>query len=154
MYQKIMVPLDGSELAECVLPHVEAIARACKVKDVIFVRVVEPLHLHGGVESGFSPEERRRLDEKGMNTARNYLNQVISRGKYNEIGARPEVLLGKVTDTLADYAEKNGLDLIIIATHGHSGISRWVWGGVADRLLRSACVPILMVRVPGCIPGI
>ena len=154
MYQKIMVPLDGSELAECVLPHVEAIAGGCQVKDIIFVRVVEPLHLRGGVETGFSPEERQRLEAESMDVARNYLNQVISRSKYDEIGARSEVLFGTVTDTLADYAENNDIDLIIIATHGRSGISRWVWGGVADRLLRSACVPVLIVRAPGCIPGI
>jgi nucleotide-binding universal stress UspA family protein len=42
----------------------------------------------------------------------------------------------------------------VIATHGRSGISKWVWGGVADRILRSSCVPVLMVRAPGCVPGI
>jgi nucleotide-binding universal stress UspA family protein len=46
------------------------------------------------------------------------------------------------------------VDLIIIATHGRSGVSRWVWGSVADRILRSSCVPVLMVRAPGCVPGI
>jgi len=46
------------------------------------------------------------------------------------------------------------VDLIVIATHGRSGVSRWVWGSVADRILRSACVPVLMVRAPGCFPGI
>jgi nucleotide-binding universal stress UspA family protein len=55
---------------------------------------------------------------------------------------------------IADYAEKHGLDLIMIATHGRSGISRWVYGSVADRVLCSACVPVLMVRAPGCTPGI
>ena len=53
MYQHIMVPLDGSELAECVLPHVEAIAGGCSVNQVTLVRVVEPLHLYGGIDSGF-----------------------------------------------------------------------------------------------------
>ena len=148
-----MVSLDGSELAECVLPHAEAIAGGCQVKEVVFVRVVEPLHMHGGVESRFSPEDRQRLEKDSMNVAEQYLKQVISRGKYDEIGARSEVLFGKVTNTLADYAEKNDFDLIIIASHGHSGISRWVLGSVADRLLRSACVPVLIVRAPGCIPG-
>jgi nucleotide-binding universal stress UspA family protein len=45
----------------------------------------------------------------------------------------------------------NDFDLIIIATHGRSGVSRWVWGSVAERILRSACVPVLMVRAPGCV---
>jgi len=63
------------------------------------------------------------------------------------------VLKGNPAESLADYASKNKVDLIVIATHGRSGVSRWVWGSVADRLLRSACVPVLMVRAPGCFPG-
>lgn len=55
MYQHIMVPLDGSELAECVLPHVEAIAQGRDKCKVTLVRVVLPFHLYGGVESRFSP---------------------------------------------------------------------------------------------------
>jgi nucleotide-binding universal stress UspA family protein len=55
---------------------------------------------------------------------------------------------------IADYASKNDVDLIIIATHGRSGVSRWVWGSVADHILRSACVPVLMIRAPGCVAGI
>ena len=46
MYQKILVPLDGSELAECVLPHIEALGKGFQVENIIFVRVVEPVHLH------------------------------------------------------------------------------------------------------------
>jgi nucleotide-binding universal stress UspA family protein len=54
----------------------------------------------------------------------------------------------------AEYANNGGFDLVIIATHGRSGVSRWVWGSVADRLLRAVCIPILMVHAPGCVPGI
>ncbi len=68
--------------------------------------------------------------------------------------AAMEILHGRAAETLAEYASRNGIDLIVMATHGRSGVSRWVWGGVADRILRSACVPVLMVRAPGCVPGI
>ncbi len=154
MYQHIMVPLDGSKLAECVFPHVEVIAKGCNVKKVTFVRVVEPLHLHRGVESGFSPEERERLEAETMGIARNYLDQLVKQFKYNKVRVQSEVLYGNVADKLADYADKNAVDLIVIATHGRSGVSRWVWGSVADRVLRSTCVPVFMVRSPGCVPGI
>ncbi len=60
--------------------------------------------------------------------------------------------MGGVAEGIADYATKNDADLIIMATHGRSGISRWVLGSVADRVLRSSCVPVLMVRAPGCEP--
>ena len=148
MYQHIMVPLDGSELAECVLPHVEAIAGGCKVSKVTLVRVVAPLHLYGGVEFSISPEERQRLEVDSMDIARNYLDEMVKRLRDNGIVAQSEVLFGNVIDELVEYADKNKVDLIVIATHGRSGVGRWVWGSDADRILRSAHVPVLMVRVP------
>jgi nucleotide-binding universal stress UspA family protein len=154
MYQKIMVPLDGSELAECVLPHVEVIAMGCEVKDVIFVRAVEPLQLRSGSEWLPTPEEQQRIESSHRSGAQDYLNQLVGRLKCGSANLQTEVIMGKVAEGLGNYAEKSGVDLIIIATHGRSGVSRWVWGSVADRILRSACVPVLMVRAPGCIPGI
>ncbi len=154
MYKKIMVPLDGSDLAECVLPHVEAVAMGCEVKNVIFVRAVEPLHLPSASEWLPSPEERQRIESGHRSDAQDYLTELVGRLKYDGADLQSEVIMGKAAESLADYAEKNGVDLIVIATHGRSGVSRWMWGSVADRILRSACVPVLMVRAPGCVPGI
>ena len=154
MYQKIMVPLDGSDLAECVLPHAEAIAMGCEVKNVIFVRAVEPLHLPSSSEWVPTPEEQQRIESSHRSDAQDYLTELVGRLKYDGADLQSEVIMGKAAESLADYAEKNGVDLIVIATHGRSGVSRWVWGSVADRILRSACVPVLMVRAPGCVPGI
>ena len=154
MYQKIMVPLDGSELAECVLPHVEAVAMGCEVKDVTFVFAVEPLHLPQGGEWVPTPEERQRIESSHMAEAQDYLKQLVGKLKYDGVNLQTEVIKGKAAEALAEYAEKNGVDLIVIATHGRSGVSRWVWGSIADRILRSSCVPVFMVRTPGCVPGI
>ncbi len=154
MYQHIMVPLDGSDLAECVLPHVEALAIGCNVSRVTVVRMVAPLHLYGGVESGLPPEERQRVEADSMGVARAYLDRMVTRLADMGVSAQPEVLFGNIIDSLVDYADKNEVDLIIIATHGRSGVSRWVWGSVADRTLRAAPVPVLMVRAPGSTAGI
>ena len=159
MYKKILVPLDGSELAECVLPHVESIAKGCGVKTVTFVRVAEPIHMPfiGGddEETTFNTEDWKRLESESKAAAEKYLNQLMNRVKYDGIDFQAEVLGGgRAADIIADYATKGEVDLIIIATHGRSGISRWILGSVADRVLRSACVPVLMVRAPGCVPGI
>lgn len=162
MYKKIMVPLDGSELAECVLPHVESIVMGCKAPSVVFVRVVEPVSLPVGTETDgatvFTEEEARRArkeeDSRNKANAEKYLSQLTSRLNYENASVQTKVVTGKVADSLAAYAEKNGVDLIVIATHGRSGVSRWVWGSTADRILRSSCVPVLMVRAPGCIPGV
>ena len=162
MYKKIMVPLDGSELAECVLPHVEAIANGCGVGEVVLVRVVEPVTLiYGATTDGgsvFTEEDAERLrkktDASNQTAAKDYLNQVAGKVKLGKVKVQKKLLSGKAAESLADYATNNDVDLVVIATHGRSGISRWVMGSVADRVLRSSCVPVLMVRVPGCIPGI
>ena len=154
MYQHVLVPLDGSELAECVLPHVKTIAEGCNVVKVTFVRAVEPLHIRGGLESRFTPEEREELENHAEDNASNYLDQLVMQFKGTSVMAETEVLHGDIVDSIIDFADKNGVDLIILATHGRSGVSRWVWGSVTDRILRAACVPIMMVRAPGCFPGI
>lgn len=154
MYRKILVPLDGSELAECVLPHVEAIGKGCEVREIILVRVVEPLELptRGGL--AFSQEELDRMEAERRSEAENYLKHWVGRLNREGLFVRSELLEGKAAESIAEYAKKTEADLIAIATHGRSGVSRWYWGSVADRILRSACVPVLMVRPPGCIPGI
>ncbi|MBM2831028.1 MAG: UspA domain protein [Dehalococcoidia bacterium] len=156
MYQKVLVPLDGSKLAECVLPHVEAIAQGCQAKKVVFVRVAEPLQvLVTGADFQLSAEEWNRLEAEQKADADNYIKQVVNKLKYNAVVVQGEVLTGgRAADMIADYVQKNGCDLIVIATHGRSGVGRWMWGSVADRILRSVCVPILMVRAPGCAAGI
>lgn len=154
MYDKIVVPLDGSELAECVLPHVETIAKGCGVKNVTFVRVVEPFRTTAGGEAVFSEEYVKKYEADSKAAAKNYLDKLVGKLSYNGASPKAEVLFGRPGDILVDYAKKKNPDLIIIATHGRSGVSRWVWGSVADRILRGACVPVLMIRAPGCIAGI
>jgi nucleotide-binding universal stress UspA family protein len=155
MYKKIMVPLDGSKLAECVLPHVETIANGCSVVEVVFVRAFELFYrLSGFTEVTYSDAGINKINLARRNAAKDYLNKVMSQGKYGAAILKSEVIAGKIAESLAEYATKNKVDLIVIATHGSSGVSRWVWGSVADRILRSACVPVLMVRAPGCVPVI
>ena len=154
MYQHILVPLDGSELAECVIPHVKAISVGCAVVRVTLIRGVGPLHIRGGLETHISPEERERIESQATESARQYLENVAAQLKDEGIAAGVEIVRGDVVNTLIEYANKNEVDLIIIATHGRGGISRWVWGSVTDRILRSACIPVMMIRAPGCIPGI
>jgi len=153
MYQKILVPLDGSNLAECVLPHVEALARGCQVKEVVFTRVVEPIYMPAG-DYMLDLEQIKKIESELKLEAADYLKKVAAKTSYAGAGLKTEVLYGRVAEVLAEYASKNRIDLIIIATHGRSGVSRWVWGSVADRILRSSCTPVFMVRAPGCIPGI
>ncbi|MFC1919383.1 universal stress protein [Chloroflexota bacterium] len=158
MYKRILVPLDGSDLAECVLPHVASISEGCNVMDVVFVRVVEPVEIHSGGDLGGSfrltDEQMKEVESSQRTAAEEYLDKVASQMKQKGVITHSKILLGKVADTISNYASNNEVDLIIIATHGRTGVSRWVWGSSADRVLRSSCVPVLMVRAPGCVSGI
>jgi nucleotide-binding universal stress UspA family protein len=154
MYQKIMVPLDGSKLAECVLPHVESLAKGCQIKSIQLVQVIDPLKPSGGGDYVISPDLAGKINGERKVEAETYLKKLASGMKWEGIKVSWEVLTGLAAETLAEYGTKSGADLIVIATHGRSGVSRWVFGSVAERILRSACIPVLMVRAPGCVPGL
>ena len=96
-------------------------------------------------------ENTKRIEEERKSSAAEYLKQVLSRIKQNRVKLETEVLVGRVADSLVDYTESKNIDLILIATHGRSGVSRWVRGSVADRILRASRVPVLIIRAPGTI---
>ena len=158
MYNKIMVPLDGSQLAECVLPHVQAITSGCKIATVVFVRVIDPgtvsATLPAQGELGYQEKSRRQREEERKKNAEAYLKKIVDSISIENAVLNYEVLEGRVAETLADWAKKNNADLIVIASHGRSGIGRWVMGSVADRIMRSVCIPVMMIRAPGCVTGI
>lgn len=155
MYKKILVPLDGSELAECVLPHVEAMAKGSQGAKVVFIRVLEPFDAPGATEFSFAPENigEKNLEIRRADTEK-YFKTVRERIRIPGIDAEWRIETGKVPETIAEFALHHEVDLIVISTHGRSGVSRWVWGSVAERVLRSSCVPVLMVRAPGCVLGL
>jgi nucleotide-binding universal stress UspA family protein len=158
MYKHIMVPLDGSELAECVLSHVEMIAKSCQLPpEITLVRVITPLKLYGGLDFGgvveyISPNQIQLLEDTARKNAQDYLVTQVKRLKDDGIAAKSDVTFGMAAESLTQYAEKNGVDLIVIATHGRSGISEWFWGSVAERVLKTSKIPVLMIRPDGCGP--
>jgi nucleotide-binding universal stress UspA family protein len=167
MYKKILVPLDGSKLAECALPHAEELAKGCNTEEVTLISVTERL-----TGQTMAPEMRElsrsseRQDVYGSGPevkvtfgkmkkhAQRYLGRIAEELEAKGIKVRTEVLLGKPAEQIASFAEKNGTDIIVMSSHGRSGPSRWAFGSVADRVLRSSCVPVLMIRAPGCVLGI
>ena len=165
MYQKILVPLDGSKLAECVLPHVEEIAAHCGTEEVILVSVTERITGYRVTEEYTQPlgeqlvpaaEERLAPEAVGKQErqAQKYLVRVAKKLEAKGIKVLTEVLLGKPAQEIALYAANERCDLIIMASHGRSGPSRWAHGSVADKVFRASSVPVLMIKAPGCAPGI
>jgi len=151
MYKRILVPLDGSELAECALGHVRAIAESGGVDEVVLLSVYDPPFQAGGVKSYIAAEHVIEAEERLEADARGALNRAADKLRKEGITVRAELIIG--TDAAAEilkFAEANKTDLIIISTHGRSGVSGWVFGSVADRVVHRSNVPVLMVVPHSC----
>jgi nucleotide-binding universal stress UspA family protein len=142
VYKKILVPLDGSDLSESILDHVVTIALGCCVPEVVLVRVREPLD--PTVMETLDAKIAAELDEAYREDAASYLDKIAEILKGKGIDAKAEVLAGNPAEEIIKYARSSGVDLIIMSTHGRSGISRWVLGSVADRVIRHSSVPVLI----------
>jgi len=153
MYTKILVPLDGSELSECSLEHVKQAAVAGGISEVILLRVIEPLSPNDADTWSRSGYTIADAQNKNKVVANNYLSQAAQKLVNQGISARAEVMEGRAAESILDYAEKNKVELIIISTHGRSGISRWTFGSVADRVVRHSPIPVLVISPPGCRSG-
>jgi nucleotide-binding universal stress UspA family protein len=157
MYKKILVPLDGSKLAECALPHVEELAKGCDTEEVILVSVTERVKGYRELEDPGQPMGRRLVPEafgKKEKQAQKYLDRIAKAMQAKGINVSTEVLLWKPAEAIIGYAKQSKCDLIVMASHGHSGLTRWAFGSVADKVLRASGVPVLIVRAPGSSPNI
>jgi nucleotide-binding universal stress UspA family protein len=143
MYKKILVPLDGSELAECAVSHVKNILKQDSTSEVTLLNVFKVDLLPE--TSGFLDINARRaalLTESG-----NYLTGVECRLASESIKVKKESIEGnRPAETISDYAQKNDMDLIIIATHGYTGLKKLMFGSIALSILHDSHVPILLIR--------
>ena len=153
MYRKIMVPLDGSNLAECVFPHVDAIINGLPVRELSLLRVVKPERVYAVSDSPIDPNLASSRESERKQIADDYLRSVAERFEESGVTCETKSMVGRVADSLVDYSIDNKIDLIIIATHGRSGVTRWVMGSVADKIMRSSKIPVLMIRAPGTEQG-
>lgn len=143
MYGKILVPLDGSENSECILEHVRTIATGCHVPDVVLLQVIEPFPTYyKGPQIG---EFIRQSQDAAKANAKEYLAKTAGKMTKEGMSVSTAVIEGKAADAILDYASKNGVDLIIMATHGRTGISRWALGSVTDKVVRTSSAPVMVV---------
>lgn len=153
MYKKILVPLDGSELAERSLAHMKAIAKGCQVPEVVLIGVVEPIPAAGEL-SGFSATDWGvQAEKQALDWLKGYLAEIAGKLSGEGINAKTALAHGKAADEILDYAKKSQVDLIIMTTHGRSGVARWAMGSVADRIVRHAQIPVLIVSPQGARGG-
>lgn len=152
MYEKILAPLDGSELSECSLQHIKAVAIGCQVPEVTLLRVTEPVSslVFSGHPEMIDGNLVERLEEQSRDQAKNYIEKIAVRLKREGINIKTAIVSGSPADEILDYVKKNKIDLVIMSTHGKSGISRFAFGSVAEKVLRHSPVPVLVVSAAGC----
>lgn len=142
MYKKMLVPLDGSKLAEVVLPYAQAVANRLDLNPIL-------LHVCNPAESELLPMHQayvgRMVEKVKGESEQIHKESGVLRGSKT-IEGRGEVVLGYPAEEILDYAEHNDIDIILMATHGRSGSKRWVLGSVADKVLRESKIPICLVR--------
>lgn len=147
MFSHILVPLDGSHLAEAALPP--ALELASKFNSQLsLVWVIQPPHLimtaaNGSVYAELLTEMRNQSEQDAQNYLRAHQGSLRQQG----FTVHTQVTEGEnVADALLEVAAALGVDTIVMSTHGRGGLSRWVFGSVADKVLRYANVPVLLIR--------
>jgi len=140
MFEHILVPLDGSPLAECVLPHAVALARAFDTR-ITLLRVLERAHTVG---------QTRSVDPLGWHIRKaevgSYLDGIVAR--LQKVGLRTEksLLEGQAAERVVEFAHGQDVGLILLSSHGRSGLSSWNVSSVVEKIILRACMPTMIVR--------
>ncbi|MBO9338252.1 MAG: universal stress protein [Chloroflexus sp.] len=145
MYRHILVPLDGSALAEQVLPHVHALAANEGTVKITLLRAVPPIFTTTVDYSGLLAATTEALNTMEQE-ALEYLQQIAKQFQSEGYQVHTEVSALPPAEAIIEYAENHDVDLIVIATHGRSGISRWVFGSVTQKVVQAAPTPVLVIR--------
>lgn len=145
MYQKILVPLDGSPRAEAILPHVEQLALQFGSM-VIFLQVVERVMAAFMTSDPQTADFIRLAEETQEHEASGYLEGRCREFREKNIAAETRIEHGPVVATIVEVAQKEHADLIAMASHGRTGLSHVFYGSVAAGVLHRADRPLLVVR--------
>jgi nucleotide-binding universal stress UspA family protein len=139
MFERILIPLDGSPRAELILSQVGRILSR-EDSEILFLRMVGPVPV-----SGMAEEDRVTMDQT-RHAAEQYIDDLVRRFSERGAKARGRVLMGSASETILDVAKEESSTLIAMTTHGRTGLSRWFMGSVAEKVVRASTVPVLLVR--------
>jgi nucleotide-binding universal stress UspA family protein len=146
MFKRILVPLDGSKLAEEALPYAETLAEKFEA-ELILVRVLQllPEVISAGPRGGMVFHKQTVQDRQEATT---YLNEMAAQVRKVGVLSLRQVVLDapSVTNAITELAGEESVDLIVMSTHGRSGFSRLVFGSVAGQVLHDAPCPVFLVK--------
>lgn len=141
MYERILVPLDGSKLAEVALAYAEEIAERSGSR----VTLMYVSELAGGPSQRMNESYIQNLIVTTKQAAKKKQGSVA----IQEFKLDSKILTGHPAEEIVDYAQKENIDLIVMSTHGKTGIKRWTIGSVADKVVKAASKPVMLIRAKG-----
>lgn len=161
-YERILVPLDGSELAARSLPHAQTLASLANAR-IILIQVIPSAAMLASqtavssspglglptIDPFLSSTQYESVQEALAKEAKNTLEEAAAPLRATSLQVDTVIVQGAPADTILAYAKENEIDLIVMSTHGRSGLARVVFGSVAENVLRNALCPVLLVRVEG-----
>lgn len=140
MYKRVLVPLDGSTTAEKALPHAVALAELYGAK-LVLLRIIEPFpHVRTLTQTSI-----KKFKQQATDWAQEYFERLSTDIDKKDITLETVIVEGRAGMMITQYAENNQIDLIVLCSRGLTGITRWLMGSVADRVLRGTTIPILMI---------
>jgi nucleotide-binding universal stress UspA family protein len=140
MITRILVPLDGSELSEEALPYAVEIARRAD-GEIVLITAIQPVGIWDATASAINWEREEKVAEEYLEERREHL-------EAHQVKARQVRMHGDAAVAILEASEDEAADLIVMSTHGRSGITRWLFGSVADRVINHSLRPLLVIR-PG-----
>jgi nucleotide-binding universal stress UspA family protein len=144
MLQNILVPLDGSPLAEQAIPLAARLARATH-GSIRLLHVVTVLNDYRSYASN-CPALWKKIVEDARHTALAYLANIADRDELQGLDVQLHICAGQPASSILDAVQSSHSDLIVLCSHGYTGLRRWALGSVAEQLARHATVPVLILR--------
>lgn len=142
MYKKILVPLDGSPLAEAVLPHAQALVTSDDAQIILLRVSVDPAAEFSFSDPALASELIDNLEAESLS----YLQSIRSRLQHAGLHTSFLIRQGPVAETVLRVAAEVQADVVAMSTHGRSGVSRWLLGSIASRVVNHSPIPVLLIR--------
>ncbi len=149
MYQKVLVPLDGSDLAECALSHLKSLVKDGSVGEAILLNIVK-------IDIPWAEMKNANFNINALReplfaASKKYLSDVAERLSAQGIKVKTESIeANRSAEKINEYAQENRIDLVILATHGYTGFKKLMLGSVASGVLSQSHVPVLLIRPEAC----
>lgn len=160
-YQRILVPLDGSERAAAALPHAETLAKLTNARLVLLQVIPSAAMLISEtavsspdmglptVDPFLSASQYETVENTLAQEAQTTLESAATPLRANSLQVETVILAGVPAEAILSYVSDNQIDLIVMSTHGRTGLARLVFGSVAESIVHRASCPVLLVRVAG-----